>query len=87
LIVLGSAGLHTFQVDLTRDYGCETRSATVDMAPETEAQTRSQKAFESGFHADCKSIGMRIGDICPIAFTWELDALVIQYEPREGIAP
>jgi hypothetical protein len=87
IIVLGSAGLHTLNLDLHRDYGCEPRQDTVVMAAETGDQRRAQVPFEAGFHADAKSIGLRIGDICPISHPWELDAIVIQYETREAIAP
>jgi len=87
IIVLGSAGLHTFQVDLHRDYGCEPRSDNVAMAAETEAQRRVQRPFEAAFQADAKSVGLRIGDVCPISYPWELDAIVIQFEQREAIAP
>jgi hypothetical protein len=87
IIVLGKAGLHTFQVDLHRDYGCEPRADTVAMAPETDDQTRCQKSFEAAFQADAKSVGLGIGDICPIGYPWEIDAIVIQYENKEPIAP
>lgn len=87
VIALGNAGPHTLTLTMTRDYGCEPRSSTVNMAPETGDQTRSQKEFEAAFHADAKSIGMQIGDICPIAAPWEIDAIIIQYEQREAIAP
>jgi len=87
IIVLGSSGLHTFNVDLHRDYGCEPRQDTVAMAAETADQRRSQVPFEAAFQADAKSVGLRIGDICPISYPWELDAIVIQYESREAIAP
>lgn len=86
MVVLGSAGVHALTVTMHRDYGCEPREASVNMAKETENQTRSQKAIEAAYHADAKSIGARIGDVCPIAHPWSLDALVIQYEMREEIA-
>jgi len=85
-IVLGNGGPHTFLVNLWRDYGVEKRTANVTMEVETAAQTRTQKAFEAAFHADAKSIGSQIGDVCPTGLLWELDAFVIQWERRESIS-
>jgi hypothetical protein len=86
VIVVGSAGPHILQFDLTRDYGCEPRSATVHMSAETGDQTRAQRVFEAAFHADAKSIGMRVGDICPVGHPWTIDAIVIQHERKQEIA-
>ncbi len=86
MIVLGSAGPHTLTVTTHRDYGCEPRSDDVLMSAETGDQTRAQHVLEAAFHADAKSIGMRIGDICPTALPWNIDAVIIQYEPRQDIA-
>lgn len=85
-LVIGSAGPHTFQLTMSRDYGCEPRISDVNMSAETGDQTRSQKVFEAAFHADAKSIGAAIGDQCPTGLTWNLDALVFQYEQREEIS-
>ncbi len=85
MILMGSAGPHTLTATLHRDYGCEPRSADVLMSAETGDQTRVQKPIEAAFHADAKSIGMRIGDICPSSQPWNIDAVVIQYEPRQDI--
>jgi hypothetical protein len=82
MTVLGNAWPHTLQVDLLRDYGCEPRTDTVRMAAETGDQTRVQKTYEALFQADAKSVGMRIGDICPVSYPWTVDALVMWYEPR-----
>lgn len=84
-ILLGSAGPHYLMVQMHRDYGCERRDSEVNMAPETGDQTRSQKAVEATFHADAKSIGAKVGDICPVSHPWNLDAFVIQYEVRQDI--
>lgn len=84
-VVLGSAGPHTFNLRLQRDYGCEERTDTVSMAAETGNQTRTQKAFEAAFQADAKSVGVRIGDVCPTGHTWSLDAIVLHYEDRQGL--
>lgn len=86
VIVIGSAGPHKLVLELRRDYGLEKRTDDVNMAPESAAQTRVQKVYEAGFQADAKSIGLAIGDVCPIAQPWDLDAIVIQYEPREAIS-
>ena len=86
VIVLGNAGPHTFQFDITRDYGCEQRSSNVTMSAETGDQTRSQKVFENAYQTDAKSVGMRIGDICPTAHQWQIDALLIQHEIDAEIA-
>lgn len=85
LMVLGSAGPHTFSVIMHRDYGCEPRPSEVNMSAETGDQTRSQKPIEAAFQADAKSIGARLGDVCPIGHPWTLDAVVIQYEVRQEI--
>lgn len=87
VVVLGSAGPHTLQLDLSRDYGCEVRTDVVSMAAETGDQTRTQKVFEAGFQTDAKSIGFTGGDICPVAHNWTLDALEIQYELKSEVAP
>lgn len=85
VIVTGSAGPHTFQVQMSRDYGCETRTSDVTMSAETGDQTRTQKTIEAAFQADAKSVGARIGDLCPTGEPWTIDALVIQYEPKQEI--
>jgi hypothetical protein len=86
-LVLGSAGPHTLRLETRRDYGLEARRDDVQMAAEEGDQARAQRVFEAAFQADAMSIGMTVGDVCPTALLWEIDALVIQYEPRQEIAP
>jgi hypothetical protein len=85
-IVLGSVGPHTLRLETRRDYGCEARRDDVQMAAKEGDQTRGQRVFEAAFQADAMSIGMTVGDVCPTAHLWDLDALVIQYEPKGEVA-
>jgi hypothetical protein len=83
VIVLGTAGSHTLTLTMTRNYGCEPRSSVARLSAETGDQTRRQTTFQDASHADAKSIGMRLGDICPTAYPWQIDMIEIHYEVRE----
>jgi hypothetical protein len=85
-IILGSAGPHTLRLETRRDYGLEARRDDVQMAAEDGDQLRAQRVFEAAFQADAKSIGMTVGDVCPTALLWEIDALLIQFETEQEIA-
>jgi len=82
-IVMSSAGPHIFMLQMFRDYGLERRDSEVNMTPEGDDQTRTQRTIEASFQADAKSVGAKIGDICPIAHPWTIDALVIQFDARQ----
>jgi len=84
-LVLGSVGSHTLTASFSRDYGAETRTATVAMAAEVGAETRILKTIEAGFTADAVAVSMAIGDGSAVASAWSLAAVVLPYEAREAV--
>ena len=85
-LILGKAGSQELQVTYTPDYGRLTgRSASVAMSA-SGAESRTLKSVESLEWGDeASSIAITVGDSGASDNTWEIDALVVQIEPRENL--
>jgi hypothetical protein len=72
----------TVALTLTRDYGAETRSASVSLAPLGD-ETRVQRQFEGSELQGAGAVQFTLGDSRALDQSWTLDALMVPYMAHE----
>lgn len=75
----------TLTLTLDRDFGRETRTATVNLTPEANETRILRRAADSGFDA-LAVVQFQIGDGEPVENHWVLDALSVPIETQESLS-
>lgn len=70
------------QVTVVRDFGIESRAATVSLAP-AASETRVLRKLEGLEMADAAFVQVTIGDASAVASAWTLDALAVPVKMQE----
>ena len=84
LVAKAGSGV-TITQSLIRDFGIETRTATVSLTP-AGAETRVFRLFDSGSMAGAQVVQFQIGDAAEVSNGWSLDVLTAQYTADQGVA-
>lgn len=83
-IVAKAASGVTLTITADRDFGAETRTATVDLTP-TASETRVMRRVDGLDFADLTHLALSVGDASAVANSWQVDRIYIPVAPLEAL--
>lgn len=82
LVAAAASGV-TITVQVSRDYGAEVKSATVDLTA-AGSETRVRRKAEGCTLGGCQVASWTFGDATAVASAWTIDALIQPYSEQEA---